>query len=406
MRIELLAFWLCLRLAFASDMRHVEVRASLPMTSNRQKQYAASVGSKILFAGSPSSRVDIFDAATGAFAPTALRLSQAREGMAAVSVRTLAMFAGGYSTPSSPVSTVDIFDIETGAHTVAAVSQPRSDFAAAASGAIAMFTSGCYVTAETPSCLLDLVDIFNADTKSWSTATLSLKRNGVAGAACGDLFVFAGGYIPPSAAGISTVDVFNVSSELWSVQALRYPRGFLTAVGLAEYFLFAGGVADSSYCDIVEMWNTYTGAWTAVSLGTTRASTFASVLGSMALLAGDSDPTVNVFQAQDASWTTTSLSEMQMVYVSASIPGAVLFGSISTYLFVDFYLDCTVVSCPPCNAGHYPPVGAICGPCLQGSYSFANETECTTCLPGLIALFRCLVDVCVFRLVLSIQRND
>src|SRR5205814_1281251 len=77
---------------------------------------AGSVGTRALFAGGmagdvPSGAVDVYDAASGQW--TTAALSQARWPLAAATVGTKALFAGGVGT-NGPSSAVDIYDAASG----------------------------------------------------------------------------------------------------------------------------------------------------------------------------------------------------------------------------------------------------------------------------------------------------
>jgi hypothetical protein len=124
------------------------------------------VGSKALFAGGESDAVDIYDSASGRWA-TAM-LSEARMQAAAVTVGTQAVFAGGvdgvaqHGLPTT-LDTVDIYDDRTGRWSTASLSQPRGiNIAAVSVGTRAVLAGGTSISLSpyslTPSSVVDIYE--------------------------------------------------------------------------------------------------------------------------------------------------------------------------------------------------------------------------------------------------------
>ena len=86
-------------------------------------------------------------------------------------------------------NTVDIFDVSSGLWTTAALSVARGALAAASVGSFAIFAGGY----DSQKNILNSVDLWNATSGVWSTSSLSVARYFPAATSVGDLALFAGG---------------------------------------------------------------------------------------------------------------------------------------------------------------------------------------------------------------------
>lgn len=220
---------------------------------------ATTVGTKALFAGGnagtnsaplPSDVVDVYDSALGEpddpMAWSMATLSAARGQMAATTVGTRALFAGGINAVSA-LATVDIFDDSTGTWSTASLSQARSleQHAAAATGGRAYFAGGAINLVPT---LSDRVDVFDSATDTWTTLTLSAPRASLVVEALGDLVLFSGGIvIDPAFDSSDVVDVLQASTGTWLPPSqLSQKRHNLASGAAGDQLLFGGGDEVSS----------------------------------------------------------------------------------------------------------------------------------------------------------------
>ena len=91
----------------------------------------------------------------------------------------------------------------------------------------------------------DVVDIYDCDTDSWSTATLSTKRGWMGTATVCKKAIFAGGHFNDGTwdAGHSTVvDVYNCDTDTWSTaDPLSEGREYIGSTVIGNKAFFAGG---------------------------------------------------------------------------------------------------------------------------------------------------------------------
>ena len=133
------------------------------------------------------------------------------------------------------------------------------------------------------------VDIYDAPINTWSMAELSQIRAGLAVVALGGKALIAGGCIGDC---FHTVDIYNATTDTWSVAALSQARGAVMATTVGTKALFAGGCS-GSYCATphteVDIYDGSTGQWTTATLSHPRGNGAAVTVGSKALFAGGAD---------------------------------------------------------------------------------------------------------------------
>jgi predicted Ser/Thr protein kinase len=179
------------------------------------------------------------------------------------------------------------------------------------------------------------VDIYNMSNGSWSTATLSQARAGLAGTSVGNFVLFGGGWSSSGASNV--VDIYNVPNNTWTTANLSQAREYLAATSVANrYALFAGGLLYGWYSttNVVDIFDSLSGMWNTATLSQARAAPVAASLGSWALvgggdIGGDNTITydiVDIFNATTQTWSTATLSQNRTNLAAASIGDIVAFG--------------------------------------------------------------------------------
>ena len=189
----------------------------------------ATVGDQVLFAGGVlsgppeagmselSDAVDIYDAATGRWSTG--RLSQPSQGPAVASVGTRVLFASGFvgTDPAVP---------------------PPSRGPGTDPPIVALYS--------------DAVDIYDSQTGHWSRTTLGRGRGHIIAATVGDRVLFAGGSISHGGRyndeRFDRVDIYDAVTGQWSSATLSYPRVPLAAAVVADKALFIGHRLTCGYC--------------------------------------------------------------------------------------------------------------------------------------------------------------
>jgi kelch-like protein 20 len=298
------------------------------LSQARNDLAAASVKDLVLFGGgyngtSYLNRVDIYNATSGQWNTTSL--SQARCFLAAASVNNLVLFGGGRndsSTLGTPLDRVDVFNATSGQWTIASLSVPRNNLAAASVKDLVLFGGGYNVTS-----YLNLVDIYNATSGNWTTASLSVGRFALAAASVKDLVLFGGGYSGYS----DRVDIYNATSNNWTTASLSQGRYYLAAASVKDLVLFGGGFNGTRYSNRVDIYNATSGNWTTASLSIARFYLAAASVKDLVLFGGGYNGTrysnrVDIYNATSGNWTTASLSQARGNLAAASVKDLVLFG--------------------------------------------------------------------------------
>jgi hypothetical protein len=169
------------------------------------------------------------------------KLSQARKKLAAASIGTKLIFAGGYLSGVGSVTTVEILEETTGEWTSAKLSTSRFRHQAASIGTLAMFLSGqgCDWTCQT-------ADVLDVPTGTWTVSNMTGGRYEFSAVVIADTHVFVAGGKMPRQESPSVVDVFDLATRSWSntsAAPLVSPRFFLAgaAVPGTTAAMFAGG---------------------------------------------------------------------------------------------------------------------------------------------------------------------
>ena len=158
--------------------------------------HAVVVGNKALLADPDRGILEIYNADTKRWSTTAYPSGVGLSGQ--TSVGTTALFVGNGATA---------YDTVTGLFKTEQISQERSSIAATSVGTKALFAGG-FIGAS----YSNVVDVYDANSASWSTTSLSEARFGIPAAAVGTKAVFAGGSLSPREgliAPLDTVDIFT-----------------------------------------------------------------------------------------------------------------------------------------------------------------------------------------------------
>ena len=219
----------------------------------------ATAGNKILFAGGllssgmASSTVDIYDLTNQSWSTA--QLSVGRFLMAAISFGNKIYFAGGVISNTNYnytlSSRIDIYDVTSNTWSIAELSEPRSDMSVATIGNKIMFAGGTKLFNCSSFCTSDRVDIYNTSTNTWSTATLSVARNGLSATAAGNKIYFAGGGDWAVGSGVyDHIDIYDDNTNSWTTSTLVERKSHHGAIAVGNYIYWAGA-------EVLANWNDY-----------------------------------------------------------------------------------------------------------------------------------------------------
>ena len=220
----------------------------------------ASAGNKILFAGGVASttnpwggygstRVDIYDIVTHIWSTAELSIGRYKMAVAVSGNKIL--FAGGSDDDadgqgiSIAYSNVDIYDVSTDSWSFTSLSGPRRDMVGGAVGNKVFFAGGNSSFTGNSGGFLNVVDIYDVSTSSWSTATLSEARSNLSAVTVGDKIYFAGGISgnSPSPPSVSNrIDIYDNATASWSTSTLYEPKWDMASIAVGNKIFWAGGV--------------------------------------------------------------------------------------------------------------------------------------------------------------------
>ena len=176
----------------------------------------------------------------------------------------------------------------------ASLSQPRTALAATTVGSKALFAGGCAVgtgaTTESRTCgaggsVVDIVDIYDAATGIWSTDVLVEPRRNLATTSVGTKVLFAGGF------GVNVrsrqVDIYDTATGRWNGAKLSLARSQLAATTVGDKAIFAGGMRSGRESAMVDIYDDATGTWSTARLPQARSNLGATSVGTLAFSPGD-----------------------------------------------------------------------------------------------------------------------
>lgn len=320
---------------------------------------AVTVGSLALFAGgtlgggaSGSNVVDIYDAHTGKWSVDPYGLSQARSSLAATTVGSLAIFAGGADANMAPSAVVDIYDASATTPnkwrqetlpTSTAFPRGRANMAATSVGSLALFAGGDDAEGIGATASADL-NIYDTQTRTWKTLTLSKPRTEMAATTVGSLAIFVGGRDLSGAC--NNVDIYDAASGqlLPALSAPGIPTAIsaqaATSVGALALFgggftgVWGNGNIPEDATNAVNIYQTTTQQWTQATLKVARNWLAATSTASQAFFAGgqpgnvesiDVSDVCDVFDLFSQQWSTLQLSQGRSGLAATSVGSLVLF---------------------------------------------------------------------------------
>lgn len=168
-------------------------------------------------------------------------LNDPRKLSVAAAVGNKIIFAGGIPVPVGPgpnfSATVDIYDATTNSWSTASLSQPRSGMTVATMGTKVFFAGGTGMLPSGRVGLTSRVDIYDAVANTWSTMEMPHADGLLSSLASGNKLVIVGG---------NFADIYNAGSKTWKTINFGQPRYLITATNVKGKFYFAGGVTNKS----------------------------------------------------------------------------------------------------------------------------------------------------------------
>ena len=174
--------------------------------------------------------------------------------MVATTVGNYALFAGGCTTyyygssKDAIFNTVDRYSSSMVKGTASSLSVKRNELAATTVGSYAIFAGGSSTPVDSKPSYYEIADAYNTSlTKQSSVPSLSIARSKLAAATVGNYALFAGGCsttgndIDSNATYYSTVDTYNTSLTRSTATSLRYKCCGTCGAGNSKYAIFAGG---------------------------------------------------------------------------------------------------------------------------------------------------------------------
>lgn len=332
------------------------------LSVGRYQLAAAATGNIAMFGGgllntnftlaSRTDVIDVYNATTNTWSTS--QLSLARTNLYAASAGTKILFAGGDTalSPFYQTRRVEIYDVMAGTWSMAQLSLARTQMTIVNAGTKCFFAGGVYGTSNIRT---DTVDIYDAATNTWSVTRLPTARNIAGGAYCNGKVYIAGGQGAGTGGVVGTVDIYNIASGTWSSIPFPNPRRWLTGGSLGDLIFFAGGDVTQSNADYIDIYNTITGQWSVKTMSIAKQYIEIASLGNKIYFAGGVDAgfipksTMDIYNITTNTWTMHNLSVARSRHGAVNVDNRVMFGGGSPIvqgglpqISVDVFTDATV----------------------------------------------------------------
>lgn len=322
----------------------------------------ASAGNIAMFGGglintnftlaSRSDMIDVYNATTNTWSTS--QLSLARTNLFAASAGSKILFAGGDTalSPFYQTKRVEIYDVITGIWSMGQLSLARAQMTAVSADTKCFFAGGVYGTSNVRT---DTVDIYDATTNTWSVTRMPTARNIAGGAYCNGKVYFAGGQGAGLSGVVTTVDIYDIASSTWSSIPFPNPRRWLTGGSLGDLIFFAGGDVTQSNADYIDIYNTATGQWSVKTMSIAKQYIEIASLGNKIYFAGGVDAgyfpknTIDIYDITTNTWTTHNLSVARSRHAAVNVGNRIMFAGGSPVvqggfpqISIDVFTDATL----------------------------------------------------------------
>jgi hypothetical protein len=175
------------------------------------------------------------------------------------------------------------------------------------------------------------VDIYDYALNAWSTADLSIARNGMGIAANGNKIYIAGGGDTAIKKDYSRIDIYDAASNTWSIAELSEARSYIAVIAMGDNIYFAGGSRWVNniveYSNRIDIYNTRSGTWSIASLSQARSSVVASAINNKIFFAGGrtngdviSDQ-IDIYDETTDSWITSGMIQGKYLFAGIATNG-------------------------------------------------------------------------------------
>ncbi|MBK9017737.1 MAG: hypothetical protein IPM82_28875 [Saprospiraceae bacterium] len=312
-----------------------------------------------------TNKVEIYNAETDTW--TFSSLSQARSWPAGLAYKDRVFFAGGmfWSTTYQPTSRVDIWNNAIAQWTTAELSAPRFSISAVGIGNKALFAGGGNID---PKQRIGTVDIYDFTTGQWTAAELSMPRAAMGSAVVespnGPIALFGGGTSAVSGPyATDLVDIYHANTGTWSTTNLSQARAHLSATSVGHKVIFAGGITnDNVLSDRVDIYDALTGDWTTATLSAPRCTDMAdgltkAVCGKVYIVGGgrfdlitglisDASNVIDIYDPTTDTWSVEYLNRPVIIHSVVSDGNRLLVAGGRSTELSSIYDEVDIYTCP------------------------------------------------------------
>lgn len=295
----------------------------------RVQMAAPVVDNKIYYAGGLAANdhtnlIEILDTETGEWSYDTLSLARS---FPSWTVHNDHIYFGGgirWSTYQE-TDTIDVLNTTTGEWSILQLSQARLCGAVTLNDKI-YFSEGADIENTGVVEYFNQWDVYEPATGEWSNITIPRARMfDWGGGVVGNKLYYFGGYLAADTTLTDIIDIFDADTETWSTAQLPEPMGFKSSVVVDDkIYLFGSYNVDEAFFVEILVYDTSTGEFTRRDVDIVREGARLAVLGSKVYFIGGGEidevanvfiealPNIDIYDVETGEYTTDELQQARI----------------------------------------------------------------------------------------------
>ncbi len=154
------------------------------------------------------------------------------------------------------------------------------------------------------------LDIYDIETKTWRTDSLSVARGSVATAKVGNKLFFIGGV--NESGPVKTIDIYNTQTNTWEKSEIPQTFDMFSLIDVGNYLFFMDYAFLGKETDAMLVYNKLTSSWSQNHWGTPRTNRQITTSDNHMIVGGgnfEKEKTLNIYSVNTNSWSDFKLND-------------------------------------------------------------------------------------------------
>lgn len=156
------------------------------------------------------------------------------------------------------------------------------------------------------------VDIYDIETKTWGTDSLSTARKNIVNAKVGDKLFFIGG--ENASGNVNTIDIYNTLTNTWETSELPQTLDMSSLVNIGDYLFLINNTLSEEETNAMLIYNKLANSWSPSNLKTSRTNRRITVSDKYLIVGGGDFPKekmLDIYSRATNSWSTFEMNETE-----------------------------------------------------------------------------------------------